>query len=260
MRYALGKLPARPEAVALKFSAIFSASRLPAPPSGRFGKPWLVKQWGMLDNDTIGDCVLATAAHDTMLWRAEAALPEAPFVDKLGSCAGTVLADYSAITGWRADDPSTDVGTDMQQAASYRRRVGILDANGVRHKTDAYVALRVGDIDQLRLAVDIFGSVDIGVRLPSSAMDQFDHAEPWHVVPDTGTDGGHCVSCVASNSAGNLLAVTWGRLQAMTDSWLHRYMDEGIASLSLERLHDKVSPRGYDETKLRDYLAQVARS
>ena len=42
----------------------------------------------------------------------------------------SVLSDYSAVTGFDPADPATDQGTDVQDAATYRRVTGLLDANG----------------------------------------------------------------------------------------------------------------------------------
>ena len=54
----------------------------------------------------------------------------------------SVLKDYSAVTGFNPNDPNTDQGTDMQVAASYRRKTGVLDAAGKRHKVIAYLVFR----------------------------------------------------------------------------------------------------------------------
>ena len=108
----------------------------------------------MFANDRYGDCVWAGAAHETMLWTE--AMQTAAFNDK------NVLSDYSAVTGFDPASPkATDNGTDMQEAASYRRKTGVLDAKGKRHKVLAYLALRPGDIDQLALAMYLFSAVGI---------------------------------------------------------------------------------------------------
>jgi hypothetical protein len=241
MRYALGKTAARPGAVKMKFGAYFSAPDLPTPPLV-FGRPWLVPQPGMLANDSASDCVQAGGAHETMLWTAESTGTPASFTD------ANVLADYLAMN---PGDTAYADGTDMQAAAAYRQKTGLIDIVGKRHTIDAYVALKPGDLEQIAVAAYLLGAVGIGVQLPMTAMDQFNAGEPWsYVAAGSATEGGHYVPLIGRNSAGNFLIWTWGRLQAVTPGWLAQYMDEGIAYLSLDRLRDGVSPQGFDEAAL----------
>jgi hypothetical protein len=232
VRFRLGKTPAR-NAVVLRFGAYFKSAALPAPPL-RFGLPELnpavIPRWGMLANDQVGDCVIASAAHGEMVTRGLAGLPAVVFDD------ATSIADYSAIGGYIAGDAATDNGLDLQTAAAYRQRAGIVDAAGNRHKIDIYAAVRAGDLDELALAVFLFGSADIGVQLPNSADDQFEQQAPFRVLTnDGGIAGGHCICIVGRNSAGNYLGVTWGQLVAIEPAWLSKYMDEGIAYVPTER-------------------------
>jgi hypothetical protein len=242
----LGKKSAR-DAVSFKFSTYFDASAFPTPPLV-IGRPWLIPNWGMLANDIAGDCVWADAAHSVMLWRAEQNA-SVTFSDQ------AVLSDYSAVTGYDSNDPSTDQGTDLQQAASYRLKTGVLDASGARHKIDAYVALMPGNIDQLVLATYLFGAVSVGIEFPNSAFDQFYRSQPWSPVAKSSLTGGHCVTIVGRNSKGLLLGVSWGCLIGIYPDFLVQYMDEGIAALSLERLHGTLSPQGFDAATLQADLA-----
>lgn len=247
-----GKRPARSDAVKLKFGSYFSAAELPVVPVA-FGRPWLVRAWGMLANDQYGDCVWAGAAHETMLLKADAGYAAPSFMIR------DVLADYSAVTGFDPKNPNTtDNGTDVQAAAAYRQKTGIGDANGNRHQIEIYTSLRVGDLAELALATFLNGVAGVGVDLPSSAEDQFNAAEPWTVVKGDTSVGGHYIPCVGRNSAGNFLVITWGRLQAVTPSWLQTYMDEGITYVSPERLNAKgLSPQGFDAQTLNDDFKQI---
>lgn len=239
----LGKLPARPGAVQFQFSTYFRAGKLPTPPA-IFGDFYKIAAWGMLANDSVGDCVLAGGAHETMLFRAEGAEAPAIFRDS------DVLSDYTAITGYDPSDPSTDQGTDMEAAAAYRRKTGLIDSQGHRHTVDAYVALHPGNLDMLANAVYLLGAAGVGIQFPGSAMDQFNAGQPWDVVPGAEVDGGHYVPCVGRNGQGNFLVVTWGKLQEVTPKFFATYMDEGVAYVSLERMRDAKSPQGFDEAAL----------
>lgn len=252
MALCFGKTPARPNAVTLKFASVFNAANLPTPPAS-FGHESSTIVWGMLANDQWGDCVLADAAHEHMLWTHEGGLPTAQFTS-----AG-VLSDYSAITGFNPNDPSTDQGTDMQAAAAYRQNTGVIDAAGVRHKIDAYSALKVGDLDELALATWLFGAVSIGVNCPESMQDQFTSNQVWDVVKSDKLVGGHCIPCVGRNTAGNFVFVTWGRLQAATPTWVQAYNDEGICYLDLEVINasSKITPEGFNQDALSGYLKEL---
>jgi hypothetical protein len=154
----LGKKPARPGAVKFKFANFLVKLKLPTPPKV-FGHEGLIgANWEVLGNDHYGDCVWAGAAHETMLWNKEAARTVTFSND-------SVLKDYSAVTGFNPNDPNTDQGTDMQVAASYRRKKGVLDAHGKRHKVIAYLALAAGNADQLALAMYLFGAAGIGIKV-----------------------------------------------------------------------------------------------
>lgn len=255
MPYKLGKKPARPNAVTFKMAKYINARKLPRPPL-EFGHDNLVRDWGMLANDDYGDCVLAGAAHETMLFALAGQRGEVRFTDQ------AVLADYSAITGFRPEDPDSDQGTDMQMAASYRRHTGIVDANGIRHKIAAYIALERGDFEQLCLATWLFGAVGVGLQLPDYAVDQFDQHRPWTAEHRGEIDGGHYVPVVARR--GLIMCVTWGRLQGMTRNFYETYNDESIAYVSEETLIRRTGPdyrtdEGFDLDTLMDDLSAVTR-
>lgn len=255
MRF-LGKRPARPGAVKLRFGDYAAPAALPVPPAafGHYGQGSGLA-WGMLANDRCGDCVWAGAAHETMLWthRTGSGDPAAFTED-------AVLSDYAAVTGYDRARPDTDQGTDMQEAASYRRRIGVIDAAGRRHKIESYVALRTGDCHQLALAAHLFGAVGAGLQLPDTAEHQFDAGLPWTVQPGARAAGGHYVSVVGRNTSGNFIVVTWGRLHAMSPGFYQKYNDETIAHLTTENLRDGASPDGFDVAQLRQDLSLVAAS
>jgi hypothetical protein len=225
----LGKKPARPGAVKFKLANYLEKLKLPTPPKV-FGHEGLVgDSWGMLGNDHYGDCVWAGAAHETMLWNKEAART-VTFNNQ------SVLKDYSAVTGFNPNDPNTDQGTDMQVAASYRRKTGVHDAAGKRHKVIAYLALTTGNPDQLALAIYLFGATGIGIKFPNTAMDQFNAGKPWDVTKNAKIEGGHYIPGLGRDAKGNFVVVTWGKIQLMTPRFYQKYCDEVVAYVSEEAL------------------------
>jgi hypothetical protein len=229
MSLKLGKKAARPDAVKLALTDY--TGKLPEPPAS-FGWDYLVApaSWGMLGNDQAGDCVIAGGLHETLLWRAAA---------KQATSLSTACAikNYELITGYVPSDPSTDQGTDMQAAASYRRKTGLLDAAGHRHKIAAYAALAVGNLDQLAASAWIFGAVGVGIEVPAFVMDDFNAGKVWDVQrTNAKVEGGHYIPCVGRSANGNFRFVTWGSVVEVTPAFLKKYMDEAIVYLSEEML------------------------
>lgn len=246
--YKLGKTPARPGAVSMKLTTYLAKTQLPTPPAN-FGHYELISSYGMLGNDNYGDCVWAGAGHETMMWCKEAGSTVA-FSDK------NTLSDYSKVTGFNPNDPSTDNGTDMQVAASYRRKTGVLDGKAKRHKVVAYLALDKGNIDQQCSAAYLFGAVGLGIKFPNSAMDQFNAGKPWDVVAGAKLDGGHYIPLVG-RANGNLLVITWGKIQEMTPAFFKKYNDESIVYLTKEDLVKGVTPEGFKLAQLKTDLAAL---
>jgi hypothetical protein len=205
----------------------------------------------MLGNDRVGDCVVAGAAHETMLFNAEAGRA-VTFTDT--SC----LSDYMAVTGYNPDDPSTDQGTNVSEYVDYRTKVGVLDQYGARHRIGASVRIDAGHLDQYAEGLYLFGAVGIGVQLPDSAQQQFADEQPWDVVPGAKIEGGHYVPILGRLQDGHWVVATWGRLQKVTDAFLTEYSDEAYAYLSLEALgNGGESLEGFNLQQLRADLADL---
>lgn len=248
----LGKKAAR-HAVSYRFADYFDVAALQTPPPV-FGHYGLVDQFHMLGNADYGCCVWSGAAHEHMVWSRAGGRPRARFLTR------NVLSDYSAATGFDPRRPETDEGTDVKEAASYRRKTGVLGADGSRHRIDAYVALRVGNLQQLLVATHIFGATGVGLQLNERALTQFDKKLPWVLGGGKSRRvGGHYVSCVGRVASGNLVVVTWGRTHEMTPEFYEEYSDEALAYVSLELLNDRnLSPQGYDAAALREQLARLS--
>ena len=235
----LGKLPARENSITFKMAAY---SSLPEAPSkgGHFS---LVADWqGMLGNDKYGCCVWAGGDHEHICWN-KSASKLVKFTNK------NALADYSACTGFNPSNPNTDNGTDMQAAASYRRKTGLIDANGIRHKIGAYVAIDASTKTELKQAIYYFGAAGIGIQFPASAMAQFNNGKAWTVVSGSKIDCGHYVAAVGYDSR-YVYVVTWGKIQKMTWGFYLKYCDEAIAYLSAEMLTDGKSLDGFNLAQL----------
>jgi hypothetical protein len=245
----LGKLPATYSAHDLRFEAYRTAVLPPHPV--HFGHEGVLPAdgWGFLGNDTVGDCVFAGAAHETMLWGAAAGRYGPAFTD------AAVIGDYARVTGFNPETGANDNGTDVRQAMSFRRKTGIQDASGKRHKIAAYLSIEPGNTEHLLEALYLFGVVGIGIEFPESAMAQFNAGKPWSYVRGAKVEGGHYVPLVARRHY--LECVTWGRIQPLTYRFLTAYMDEAWALVSTDFLNAGKSPEGFALAELQADLAAL---
>lgn len=252
MTYPLGKKPAAPlSKKAIMFDDVFDATLMPTPPRV-FGQLERMKNWYTYGNNDYGDCVWAAKAHMHMFWPLLGGYPRNYF------WTNNVLSDYAAATGFRADDPETDQGTDMKAAAEYHRKIGIRDSSGHRHRVSAYVNMGKGNIAQLTMATFIFGAVELGILITAENMKQFDRGETWTITSDDPI-GGHCIPVFGRDASGNFLCVTWGRVQRIDPSFIEKYMDEGIAYLDAQILNKAgLSPGAYNQATLVKMLAKVS--
>lgn len=219
-------------------------------PPYKFGHGLAYQDWLMLGNDDYGDCVFAGAAHETMLTN-RLASKIVTFDDD------SVLSDYSAVTGFDPNDPSTDQGAEVRDVLSYRRKTGIIDANGNRHKIGAYVSIDPTNWDELMFAVYYFTCVGIGFEFPDSAFEQFDHHLPWDVVEGATVEGGHYVPVMGRNALSTGGCVSWGRRVGFTKDFYETYNDESWAIVFPEELKNGKTERGLDITELNNLLAEL---
>jgi hypothetical protein len=238
----LGKAPAKPSPKDFLFAEFeVPAVVLKEAPVG-FGHDKGTWDWKMLGNDRVGDCVFAGAAHETMIWNA-IAKKTVPFNDSV------VLADYGAVTGYVLGDPSTDNGTYVRDAMSYRRHTGIGDTTGARHQIAAYVSLEPGSWHELLQALYIFDAVGIGFEVPEYAMQQFGAGKPWAYSknnPNGNIIGGHYVPVTGRPNVSTLNVVSWARVQKMTRAFFQHYCDEAWGIVSVESMVNGKTAEGYD--------------
>lgn len=222
----LGKTPATDFGAANVTLKLVQAAELPAAPR-HFGNGRMFRDWGMLGNDAVGDCAFAGSAHEHMCWTG---IGNKGAQSSKFTTSG-VLSDYSALTGYRPSNPSTDRGTDVSQLMDYRRKIGIVDAGGDRHKIDLAVRLEPRNNtfswDEFIRAVYTFGVVAVGTLIPASAMDQFNAGQPWSYVGDQNIQGGHYIPAVGTPHRDRQVSViTWGVRQEMMRDFFEAYVDE----------------------------------
>lgn len=246
MKY-IGKiLPYEEDPRDFLFKKYIKGYRLPPRPE-EFGHEHLIKgEWGMLGNDKAGCCAVAGGAHEHMIWGAEGGI-EIPFNKEC------VLKDYSDYAGYDPSRPETDVGINVRNFIKYRRDTGLLDANGDRHKIEAFVRLDIGDPEDLLNAMYLFGAVGIGVTITDDTERQFDEGVIWDKTRSKKNLGGHYVAAVCYRNVPH--CVTWNKLQPFTIEWYEKHCLEAWAMLSPEMLKDGKTLENFNMEQLRIHLS-----
>jgi hypothetical protein len=192
-----------------------------------FGNPDLI-QPEMFMNDTLGCCDESGTAEE-IRYLNQAAGVTVNFTD------ASIVENYSAVTGYNPDDPSTDQGTDVHQMMEYRKTTGFLDADNQRHTIIDYVGLTPGDWDEAMVALWLFGVVGIGIQATSYIQQQFSEGQPWHLVPGRHSiDGGHYVPLVARTNANTAALYTWGGVGGIESNYYHPYCTVAVVSITKE--------------------------
>jgi len=249
-----GLQPYREDSIQMKFGAYLVDAHLPTLPK-MFGHVTNIppqaagtdiRQWGMLGNDTYGDCVMAGAAHETMLWAQATGKPVPYFTTPV------ITQQYFGLTG------GGDDGLDITVAAQWRRDHGLQDAHGRIHKIKAYT--EIDSVDDLLMAAYLFGSCGLGVQMPDSAERAFRAGHIWDDI--TGAPGGgHYMPVMGVNHNGHIVLNTWNNIQAATRQWVEHYMMVGVAYFSEDYLlANGVTPEAINVAALDDALKQLGRA
>lgn len=232
----LGKLQPKFDDRTFKLSNYITPSALPSiPKSYRYAKD--IKQWGMMNNDTIGCCTIAAAGHAQMEW-----------TDDNGSLFrptdGQIIEAYSAITGYDPKTGENDNGAVLLDVLNYWRKDGIAG-----HNIEAYASIEPSNHTQVKQGIYLFGGAYVGVALPISAQTQ----SIWRVVSGSGSKpnswGGHCLFVVGF-SVSYISFISWGKLMKMTWGFWNKYVDESFAVLSTDFISKSTAPNGFNLLQL----------
>jgi hypothetical protein len=210
--------------------------------------------WSMFLNDQLGDCVCADSGHTLMLRSANTGaiiMPTDVEIEQL----------YEEVGGY---DPSqtqpygsnpTDQGCDETTMEQFLTSTGFcgqkLDDSGMVDYTNS---------DHLVWAIQLFGSVRLGINFPNWAMDAFNAKQPWGAPPggaDTTIEGGHDI-CLVDFRGGVFTAITWGQEQAVTMDFLNLYCEEAHAELAYDWIMAQgLSPSGFSLAQLNADLSAI---
>lgn len=178
-----------------------------------------ITDWGMMLNDTEGDCTIAEVGHAlqsvTKLAGREVTIPDS-----------VIQYTYEKVGGYVPGNPSTDNGCNIGDVLDYVETVGI---GG--YKIDGHAEVNITQ-QRVMQASYVFGPLDWGVNLPVSAQNQVDGT--WDIVGNPfdpndpaypGSWGPHSVGSFFLSPDG-IDFVTWGAIQHATWRWVMMYANE----------------------------------
>lgn len=217
----LGKGPARFDARTPRFHHYTHEAMPPAPDAVDYYKG--TTSFGMMLNDQLGCCTISSKGHDIQVCS----------LNTFGMVTisdATVEQYYSHWDGYIPGKPATDQGGDMQTVLQDWQKQTLAG-----HELLAFTSLNPLETDNIMKAIELFGTVDIGIQLPITAQQQV--GKVWDVVGDPTKDpnsmpgswGGHDVNCGKYDftvSNGMFYVITWGMVQPMTLAFLEAYCDE----------------------------------
>jgi hypothetical protein len=242
--FKLGKSPAQRDARNLKFAAILRAP-LPTPKEYDFDATHRGIPTPMFGNDTIGDCVIAGRAHQTLRFEDVEQKKVISITDK------NVFNEYYAETG------GSDSGLVVLTSIKRWRKKGWIAARR-RYFIEAFTEIAPRTPDAIRQAVFLDVGVGLGLNLPLSAGDQIRAGKPWEVGKGTrgkaGSWGGHYVY-VPGYTAFGPVCVTWGQKQQMSWAFLKKYCDEAYAVI--DAINTAKKKRALDSKKITAFLAAL---
>lgn len=248
----LGKKSPKLDARTLQF-AKYVQPTLPAPPDSIH---WTQGQteFGTMLNTQLGDCTVAAApGHAVQVWSLNVAgFPEQTISDN------SILNCYEQWAGYNPSDPNTDQGAFIIDILNHWRKQPV-----ETHRLLAYAQVNPVNLERVKQAIALFGTVDIGVALPLTAQDQI--GSIWTVVGDPssnpnaqpGSWGGHSV-IICGYTPDYLECITWGAIQKIGYDFWNVYVDEAYALLGGWWITHHTTPSGFDHQQLNEDLAQVA--
>jgi hypothetical protein len=243
----LGKRPRKFDHRTLKLQKYLIAGVLPPAPKA-YQWDGSLSAWGMMQNDTIGDCTCAAAGHLEMAWTEDNN-------DLFTPTDQEIVAAYSAITGYVPGNAATDVGAACLDVLNYWRNSGIAG-----HQIIAYTSIEPWQQNFLKDATYLFGGLYIGLGLPISAQTMTD----WDITKSSDVTGngvpyswgGHCVPVIGYDQEW-VYVITWGQVMRMSWRFQIAYCDEFYAVISNDFLKDGVAPTGFNLSALQNDLAAI---
>ena len=211
--------------------------------------------WGVLGNDSLGDCAIAAAAHAEMLWVAKYGrpLPDPTLTQ--------VIDAYSKITGYQEGEPDTDKGADLLSVLKYWQQKGIAG-----QKIGAFAEVLPHDVQTLKWTIATLDLAYVGLQLPAAWKTPAANGQrasftptrkPWNPATWQNPYRGHCVIYTGYRGDDSFTCVSWGRIITVPMAFHKAFCDEAYAIIAPDRLYGQAEAPSQLNTKaLKQTLAR----
>ncbi|MGO9776838.1 MAG: hypothetical protein ACLQGT_03240 [Terracidiphilus sp.] len=240
----LGRKAIKTDTRTLAFGDYLTPALPPPPPAADWTKG--ITSWGMMLNDTLGDCTIAGCGHALQVWTANTSgivtVPDP-----------TIESYYEQWDGYVPGNPSTDKGGVELDVLNDWKKNGFAG-----HTLLAFADPKPAILVEIQQSIALFGGVYIGLSLPLTAQTQ----DVWDVVKGgaakakPGSWGGHCVY-VPKYDQNGFTCITWGQPKTMTLAFWKKYCDEAHTLFGQDWLTAKGAPSGFDQAQLQSDLASI---
>jgi hypothetical protein len=240
-QFKLGKADAKKDTRNLKFATLLKgAPKLPDSYDFDTTHPGIPTP--MFANDTLGDCVIAGRAHQTLRF------------EDIEQGSVLMISDKDVTREYFKETGGPDTGLIVLDSLNRWRQKGWKVGKKKNYKIKAYAEVDYTDRDQVLQAIYSDVGIGIGVQLPSDAKQQILTGQPWDVTSGPGSVkgswGGHYVLLPGYTPDGPV-CVTWGRKQQITWDWLEKYCDEAYAIFDAK---DMLKKTVVDKSKIAAFL------
>lgn len=241
--FRLGRKAVKTDSRTLRLAKYMKALA-PAPAAVNWAKG--IAAWGMMLNDSLGDCTIAGVGHAIQVWTANAGT-ETTLPDSI------IQNYYSTWDGYVPGDPSTDNGGVELDVLSDWKAQGFSG-----HLLTAYADPTVSNLAEVKQAINLFLGLYIGLSVTDQVMENDnDPTIPWDVTPGDTIDGGHCVYVIGYDAT-YIYFISWGQIYKMTLAYWNGYVDEAHALLSPDMIASTgLSASGFNTTELLADLAAI---
>jgi hypothetical protein len=207
-------------------SAILAGKQVPAPPPSVNYTTGMPSTFGMMLNDTLGDCTCAAFYHAIQVWsfKAEKVEDTEPDTD--------VEQLYVQACGYNPQKGGEGPGGNEQKVLEYILTTGAPagPAGQSRHKTLGFVEVDPRNINDVKSTINDCGVAYIGFNVPQNIMPaNGDTPKVWTVdKSNSKIVGGHAVVLPGYDAEGAIV-ISWGELYKMTWQFFSTFVDEVYA-------------------------------
>jgi hypothetical protein len=250
----LGKLPAVPDPRIPRLRSLATTREVPPLNVDWWSK---VPAWPMLDNDRLGDCVIAYVLHCVQQRRQYVGRPVTfgnPDADAL----------YSAWAGWNGS-PASDRGMLMTDALADWARHGVPISGEANDNIAGLASVDFMAAAWIRYAIWKCGGVGLGITCPIEWVEDVPPGGmldvPGYLHPNQ-IAGGHAVYLAGYEMQKNGTfvydCITWGDRYVMTGRALRIVGDEAYAVLDKDWLNSQgLDPAGLDYAQAEAAIAAL---